>query len=473
MDLKFLEVTLSNKCSKSKPDVGFYNDLVFTTVKCSLDDFESFTEQGYVLTGNYKDVTFTRANHYMRDNYVSTQFICVDIDHCTLTLDEILARMKHEPTFYHTSYSHQLDGTNCYHFYYCFYQQIYGEANYKIVFDKVTEGIEDLYDKKAVGCRRMFNTANSESSNYEFGEFRAVYSLPEEFTIPTKEGTSSIKKEHTSKEGNDIQISTSFRNDLFSMKKLDFIAKYSTEYPFFYETILDFQGKPYINLSNVDYYIVNPLKFKFDHDRKKMVKNRVKIGERHNQLFKDAIQFKAINPDMTIVGLVLALTHDVFNFYDNSDKEMSENTILSVAKDVMSNAYQPLKSKKSFKVNMAYFAESNMTRQQKVGQARIGLNDEKIAAVIEDCDLLSKEISIDEVLFVLNEHSVKIKKKRLLEFCNRYGIEWPTKQEMLCRKVLSIHESNPDLSSRELESFCLAKGIKVSYRTIQHILKGI
>ena len=475
MDLKFMQVTLSDKCSKTKPDVGFYKDLVFTTQKCSLDDFESYTEQGYVLTGNYKDPTFTRNGHYMRDNFVSTQFICIDVDHCALTADEILARMKHEPTFYHTSYSHQLDGTNRYHFYYCFEKPIYGAENYEIVFNKVIEGIEDLYDKRAKSCRRMFNTSNSESPNYEFRYIGAVYPLPEEYTTPTEGTPSHITNtmEHSSIEWTDIQISASFRNDFLLMKRYDFIAKYSTEYPFYYETIIDFQGKPYANVSDIDYYIVNPLKYKYDPGKKKMVRNKVKIGERHNQLFKDAIQFKAANPGITIEGLVLALTHDVFNFYNNSDGEMSNCAILSVAKDVISNTYQPLKSKRRFKVNMAYFAEANMTIQQKVGQARKDFNDERIAAVIENYDLLSKEISINDVVQVLKEHSVIVKKKRLLEFCDRYGIVFPTKQEILRRKVLSIHDSNPDLSSRDIESICLTKGIKVSYKTIQYILKSI
>ena len=475
MDVNFMQVTLSDKCSKTKPDVGFYKDLVFTTKECSLDDFESYTGQGYVLTGNYKDPTFTRDNHYMRDNFVSTQFICVDVDHCTLTADEILARMKNKPTFYHTSYSHQLDGTNRYHFYYCFEKPIYGAENYEIVFNKVIEGIEDLYDKRAKSCHRMFNTSNSESPNYEYRYIGAVYPLPNEYTTP-EEGTSTYianTKEYSSKECTDTQISASFRCDFTSMKRPDFIAKYSSEYPFYYETIIDFQDKPFVNLSDVDYYIVNPLKFKYDQVKKKTVKNKVEIGNRHNQLFKDAIQFKAANPGITMEGLVLALTHDVFTFYDNTDGEMSNNAILSVAKDVVSNTYQPLKSKKRFKVNMAYFIEANMTTQQKVGRARRDFNDERIAAVIEDCDLLSKEISIDDVVQILKDHSVKVKKKRLLEFCDRYGIVFPTKQEILRRKVLSIHDGNPDLSSRGIESICLSKGIKVSYKTIQYILKSV
>ena len=120
---------------------------------------------------------------------------------------------------------------------------------------------------------------------------------------------------------------------------------------------------------------------------------------------------------------------------------------------------------------MTYFGGS-MSVQQKVGQAKKDLADDRIAAVIEDNGLQPTETAIEVVLSVLGDNSVRVTKKRLLQFCNRFGIEFPSQKDLDHLQVLTLHEQNPDLSSRQLEALCEAMGIKISYRTIQTIIKN-
>ena len=51
-------------------------------------------------------------------------------------------------------------------------------------------------------------------------------------------------------------------------------------------------------------------------------------------------------------------------------------------------------------------------------------------------------------------------------------MEFPSQKDLDHRQVLSLHEQNPDMSSRQLEALCEATGIKISYRTIQTIIKN-
>ena len=466
-------ITRTLKLFENKPVPSNLKKLEFYTEDCPLEECVNYTLNGHIITYNFQDTCFVREGHYMRDKYLSTQFIIVDVDHSVLSAKEIISRMKFKPTFWHTSYSHKKDGEHRYHFYICFKEPIYGEENFRTAYNMVIEGIEDLADNHCADCHRIFYTSNRNYPDYEYDYTGILYDVPEECTKPC---INPLPKTHkltnTNKITGTAPLSGDFWNDFNTMQRGGFLMKYHLQYPFYYETPIDFQGKSYYDLSNTDYYIVNPLRYKFDKDKRKMVRNKVKIGERHGQLFKDAIQFRAVNPSITLEGLVVALVHDVLSFYDNSDGEMTNRTIFSEAKDIMNDPHSPIKSNKKLKVNMAYFYDDSMSVPQKVGQARKDHTDDRIAEAIENNGLRPMVTSIEDVLCVLRENSIRITKKRLLQFCDRYDMNFPSKKELDHRQVLFLHYQNPNLSSRQLEDLCKSKGIKISYKTIQTIIKN-
>ena len=457
----------------NKPTFSNLKKLEFYTEDCTLEECVNYTLNGHIITYNFQDTCFVREGHYMRDKYLSTQFIIVDVDHSVLGANEIISRMKFKPTFWHTSYSHKKEGEHGYHFYICFKEPIYGEENYKVAYNLVIGGIEDIVDKHCADCHRIFFTSNRNYPDHEWGRSEKIYEVPEECVKPCN---APLSKTHESPNTNKIietvPSSGNFWKDLNSMKRGAFLMKYLPQYPFYYETPIDFHGKSYCDLSGIDYYIVNPFRYKFDKDKRKMAKNIVIIGDRHDQLFKDAIQFRAVNPNITLEGLVVALVHDVLNFYDNSDGEMSNNAIFFVARDIMANPHSPIKSNKKMKVNMSYFYNDSMSVQQKVGRARKDLTDDRITEIIENNGLRPMVISVEDVLSVLRENSIRITKKRLLQFCKEHDISFPSAKELSHRQVLILHEKHPDLSSRQLADLCRSKGIKISYKTIQAIIKS-
>lgn len=466
-------VTRTLNLFENKPISSNLKNLEFCTEDCPLAIIVNYALNGFIFSYNYNDIHFFRKGHYMSKNYLSTQFIIVDVDHTTFEAEEIISKMKNKPTFWHTSYSHRKDGENRYHFYFCFKEPIYGEENFRTAYNKAIEGIEDIVDKHCADCHRIFYTSNRNYPDHEWGCSWIIYEVPEECVKPCN---IPLSKTHESPNANiiidTVPLYGIFWDEFNTMRRGDFLTKYLPRYPFYYETPIDFQGKSYCDLSDIDYYIVNPMRFKYDKDKRKMVKNIVKKGERHSQLFKDAIQFKAVNPNITLEGLVVALVHDVLNFYDNSDGEMSNRAIHSVAKDIMRDPRTPIKSNKKIKVNMAYYKDDSMSVQQKVGRARKDLTDDKIAEAIENKGLKPMVTSIEDVLSVLRENSIHITKKRLLQFCERYDMSFPSSKELDRQQALVLHKQHPDLSSRQLADLCKSKGIKISYKTIQTIIKS-
>lgn len=69
------------------------------------------------------------------------------------------------------------------------------------------------------------------------------------------------------------------------------------------------------------------------------------------------------------------------------------------------------------------------------------------------------------------DKGLKLTKKRLLRFLEEYEIKMKTDKEVNYEKVINIYKIYPYYSSRKLEAICKDYNIKVSYRTIQKIIK--
>ena len=260
-------------------------------------------------------------------------------------------------------------------------------------------------------------------------------------------------------------IDNDFFNDLNSLKRSELVDKYFPIYPFCREPEYKIDNsKSYIDLRNQDYYEVFN-KTRFDGDKGKFVKKKVENGNRHHQLFLDAIQFKAANPSISIEGLILALVNEVLNYYDNSDKEMTNKAIIQTALKVFNGDYKASKSKKKIKVNKSYFHENECSIQKKIGIAKRDLKDDAIG------ELIDLNLSLEDNLDVIRKNGISLKKKRLVEFCERYNIKLKTNKEIRNDKIIDLYNSNKDLSIAKLETICEMNGIDVSHNTIEKIIK--
>lgn len=85
-----MRISIGNKRLNDKPNTQqgktrYFKGLKFKTEDFTNDQIRELTGNGTTITYLYRDDIFDRGNHYMSDNYLGTQFICVDIDKCDLT----------------------------------------------------------------------------------------------------------------------------------------------------------------------------------------------------------------------------------------------------------------------------------------------------------------------------------------------------------------------------------------------------
>lgn len=477
-----MKLTITNKSLEQKPQSDiekamYFKNLTFTTIDIDESEFEKYINSGYTLTYLFKDSTFTRKEKYMKFNYVGTQYICVDIDSCEISPLQFADSVKYKPTLLHTTFSNltpQKQNKWCFHMIYVFDDIIKGEENFNKVFQTLTEDYKELVDKNAKDCHRCIFTSNSSLDNYIFKNFNIIYNI-NSFNINNNiiyNNTINSSNIISDKEKNfpkieSRKLDTNFINDLNNLSRGEFIEKYRKVYNYRRETPIEYDSeKSFVDLTNIDYYeIMN--KTKYDSTKKRSIKNKISIGNRCKQLFIDAVQFKAINPNMTLEELVAALIDEVYTFYDNSDGKVTNKAILDCARAVIDGEYTPIKSNKKFKVNKQYFSDNNIycSVQQRSGKAKQDLKDEMIGEFID------LSISFEGNMTILKENGISIKKERLFQFLERFNITLKTDKELRNQRIIEIYLDNSDKSFYELETICKSEGIKVSYKTINNIVK--
>lgn len=489
-----MKVTIStNKFFERKPNANEIgkelSDAVFETIDIKPSDFSTIVEKGCVLSCNCNSVKYDY--HYdKKSNYKGIQFVLIDVDESDLSIDEILNRMKYKPTVFHSSYSHLKENKqfkNCYHLYFFLDEEIEGIENYTKLFDIFSEGIEDILDCKVKCPQRIVFTNYKNNDNFEYHQNDTIYKVKDFIDVNQNklrnlnDILNTAKNDYTHilynrhsicdesknavKLDNHYNIDDDFFNDLNSLKRSELVDKYFPIYPFLRESEYKIDNtKSYIDLRNQDYYEVFN-KTIFDGDKGKFVKKKVENGNRHHQLFLDAIQFKAANPSISIEGLILALVNEVLNYYDNSDKELTNKIIIQTALKVYNGDYKAYKSKKKIKVNKSYFFENECSIQKKIGIAKRDLKDDAIG------ELINLSLSLEDNLNEIRKNGISLKKKRLVEFCERYNIKLKTNKEIRNDKIIDLYNSNKDLSIAKLETICEMNEIDVSHNTIEKIIK--
>ena len=489
-----MKVTIStNKFFERKPNANEIgkelSDAVFETIDIKPSDFSTIVEKGCVLSCNCNSVKYDY--HYdKKTKYKGIQFVLIDVDECDLSIDEILNRMKYKPTVVHSSYSHLNENKqfkNCYHLYFFLDEEIEGIENYTKLFNIFSEGIDDILDSKVNCPQRIVFTNHKNNEHFEYHQNDTIYKVKDFIDVnqnklrnlndiinsPKNDSTHILYNRYNiCDESKNVQvynhykIDNDFFNDLNSLKRGELVDKYFPIYPFLRESEYKIDNsKSYIDLRNQDYYEVFN-KTRFDGDKGKFVKKKVENGNRHHQLFLDAIQFKAANPSISIEGLILALVNEVLNYYGNSDKEMTNKAIIQTALKVYNGDYKASKSKKKIKVNKSYFYENECSIQKKIGVAKRDLKDDAIGEVID------LNLSLEDNLDVIRKNGISLKKKRLVEFCERYNLKLKTNKEIRNDKIIELYNSNKDLSIAKLETICEMNGIDISSKTIERLIKN-
>lgn len=502
-----MKITFSNKKANKKPTkqtVGIFfgkegtqNRIQFKTGNFDINTFEKIISNGHVL--GYQCENDDCMNR--KAGYIGTQYIIVDVDAVDYTIDELLSIIKYKPTIIHTSYSNLTEVKNykyCYHLIYCLNEVIYGEDNFNIALSYFANDYWNMVDKNAKDCHRIAFTSNSTLPNYEYRNLGIVYDVKEIikdnddnfddfFSVPkfspstlSYSITNNVAEEKNGtveiKEKNVYSVDDTFFNDLMSLQYSEFLSIYKSKYMVKYETTFDKDiNKSFVDLSSIDYYIVNPTKYKWNTDKNKWEKVLVKDGNRHCQLFKDAIQFKYVNPSITLEELVISLVDDYFTYYDKTNCNIDKKYILNLAKDIYSGDYKGMTTNKSLAVNKEYFQNrvftidgveiegTYLTKQQRTGIAFKDMKDDELISLYDN--MLSVEENYNIIKDITN-----CKKSRLIEALKRNNIKYFSEKENKKLFVVDLYKNNSDLSIRDLANICKDNGIVISKSTVQRYI---
>ncbi len=125
-------------------------------------------------------------------------------------------------------------------------------------------------------------------------------------------------------------------DNMYTMTRSEFIHHYTSTYPYITETYIpqDEYVNGYADLRNENYYVVPTSQFRWDAERNKPYIPKIKEGIRNTMMWMDAVYFMKIVPNITKEHLVYLLTVEVYRNFDNSDKQLTNQFIITKCREV-------------------------------------------------------------------------------------------------------------------------------------------
>lgn len=475
--------TIASKMLTSKPPKNlmgkYFAGISFSRKLLDIQEFKTIIDNGYTLGYLCKDDNNLRR----KGAFEGTQMVIIDIDSTDYTLEEIIVKCEHKPTFAQTSFSHRTEAKNnkgCYHLYFCLTSIIAGERNYKILYNYFIKGIANLADPHAADPNRIFFTSHFTNVNYECKMFKNnIYDgnvILAEYKTNDKiasEGIFSPSRSDKALKGTITRQKLSERDmdalhavvkDLRKMSRAEFCNVYVAKYGLpITSTIVDNYINGIADLRNTNYYVTASGQYTWDNNDKTQKIKKITIGNRTYTLFQDAIQFKAIYGScLTLDKLIYLLVYHVYKYYDNSDGEMTNEKIINSAVHAYTHNYQPLASSKLLKIDKGWWYTQGYTPQAAVAAARHAL---AMADINERIDL-SKT-------FEENQKICGKDKRTLQAYCVEYGVTLYTKKDLIKQEILKIWREDKTLSLRKIQVKLKDRNLSASKDVINKTLNSI
>ena len=424
-------LSVSTTDSNFKPTPKDIAKMQYQKRTVDIDAFIQYIRKGHSFCYCFDDMDEVFDNSTKtKDNFSYTNVIAIDIDDSEICLNDYIESMRHKPTLAYTTYSNTLKGFR-YRLVYVFRQKIMGLENYGNTYNGILSAngmqVQDNCMKSANQC-----FIGNGSNNIEIICSGALYDVSD---FPFKNnmcGGSSVinpKWKKEKRQGGErketLCLNPAFEENLSKMQPSEFIVYYRNEYPYFENSdlILSDDGTHYIFPS--DYREIQR-----KWERKEVIKRNgerkqvrtvhiLKDGERRRlKLFKAASIIKAIKPDITLEHLVYILCVERYHYYDNSDKQLTNQTLIGIAKSVMNGKYDVGSSKHgAFKVNKSYWAEMGYSANSAARIISKSLNYESIGQWY-DCSKSVKE----NAEYAKANGIKKAGKSTLYKWCKENGI---------------------------------------------------
>ena len=414
----------------------------------SIEKFIELIKSGYAFCNCFDDddEVFGQSVKTLA-NFRYTNCMMIDIDDCKIEMNDLINQLSVKPTLAYTTPNNLTEKSNfLYRYRLCFLfeEKIKGIDNYCQMYSTLinllindVKGFK-LEDNCAQSANQQFGGSNEKCNIYvsynvyDFKDF-SLSNFPFKNNIKKERNTLLIlngKNKSTNKAINKVEVKDNdFMNDLDKMKPSDLITKYKDKYEYFTSTKLEYNDngvaiipEDYIEIYR-EWYKADFIKK--DGERKEFTAVRkLKDGDRRRKkLYIAGLIMKKILPTITFEHLLFNLINERYYYYNNTDKQLSNEILATIAGTVINTPIEEIKlnskpKKAKFKIDKAYCeGVLGMSANQYKQIVKKQLNDELIGSNY-DCSL-----SVKENLEYFKEIGIKVGKQKLYNWCKDNGVE--------------------------------------------------
>ena len=422
------------------------------------DELVKCVFEGRIFVHNFKIVNGSKDGQFVRTlnqrdcNFLYSNCLFVDVDDSPLSFNEFISKLDKKPSIAYTTFSNGVKG-NRYRLVYMLTDRIESKKEFKKVMKGLVGYIRVYFpDFKVDNCcynptQPMYGTYSLNNNDdddekpkplkyvsesyYSKNDFLPYYNEEEgeNKKVSSSSNREESKRNYEKKVSDRVFVNEFLNLDLYDKDAVKaFLKKYSTKYPYFYQTKLEGMENPdipYFILPDKaeDYQCIHRI---FGVEDGKLTIKKVPIGSRKRIMYISCQLRKVMKKDVTPEHLLYCLIFDLTHYFDLSNKDIELKDIY----DTAFNAYNdPItielkKDDRKFIVNGLYCEKYNKTKKQIQLLARREMND----VVIGECYDFS--VSVKENLKNLKELGLKVSQVKLYRFVKEYNQESLTEEEI-------------------------------------------
>lgn len=345
----FISIAVSTKKFEDKPSKTDWPSMVYTNRTVDFMSFLKLIKQGYVFTNIHSlNGTFT-ANEKKTTNFVSAQYIGIDIESNTTTIptfNEAWTKIICKPSIGYETVSNGLEGKgNRYRFIYFFNEKITDIKQYEETYYRIISMLKKSYDFNTIdNCGKEVSRAfygNAKDCNVKFEDI--IYSVNDFNNYePYQEEKSFIKKKVSIyyKSSNITKYKSSNSEPLLQKVLKDFYEMPLDEFAFMHQNdYLWMQSNRDSFAYNADgYAVTNGNLIELNRRFKKDIKGRIvprllRDGEqrRKNLLGLGMVQKALHKGNLDLGGILYCLVMEMLHFIDNTKDEITKEELYNIA----------------------------------------------------------------------------------------------------------------------------------------------
>lgn len=457
-----INISFTEKGYAVKPEAPQISHFIFHNNDYELSEIKKLIMEGHSFCHNFGQDVF-HIKHKENKNFVSAQFISIDIDaEDAMPLAELMMLYPEDsyPTFTYETF-HSTPDAPRYRLVYCLDEPVYTNKAFKALYKHFIDiYIQTSGSNKIDHCARSFaQYMNGTDSSKMMLGYNTIYCVKdilgdryEELNTPDKSGHSISIIDNTQHHYNNRK--STFENDYYNMKLRDFLDKYYEQYPFFDHTPLPETSSdiPYIILPDnyitvKRYWYVDKCEtdegLKYEKNRVRKIKN----GQgRRKKLFINGILRRLMFPDIDFEYMLYCLCYEFEHFMFNCEDDIiSKDDIFKLTDRVMRTDienYEGIveKDKRTFVLNPNYDNKDFLSKQQLVNLSKKMITSNKIG------ELYDYTLTDVKNIEVFKEYGLNINVKTLRRWKKDNNVVKHTKSG---HSISIIEENNNHYNNRK------------------------